>query len=154
MSYKKTFICSSEDDTRLLAQKFALLAQKGDIFALFGTLGVGKSTFSRYFIQTLTKALDIPSPTFTLVQTYEAENFEIYHFDMYRLKKPEDAYELDIEEAFYNSVSLIEWPEKITYLLPRDIFRIEIQTKGLERSFIVEATSVEKINRLTEVFGA
>lgn len=153
MEDKKTFVCSSENDTKLLAQQFALLAKKGDVFALFGTLGAGKSTFSRYFIQTLTKASDIPSPTFTLVQAYEAENFEIYHFDMYRLKRPEDAYELDIEDAFYNGVCLIEWPEKIGYLLPRDIWKINIETKGTERIFVVETTSVEKKNRLTEVFG-
>ena len=153
MEYKKIFKCSTENDTKLLAQKFALLAQKGDVFALFGTLGAGKSTFSRYFIQTLTDASDIPSPTFTLVQAYEAENFEIYHFDMYRLKRPEDAYELDIEDAFYNGVCLIEWPEKIGYLLPHNIWKINIETKGTERVFVVETVSMEKKNRLTEVFG-
>lgn len=153
MKYKKKFICSSEDDTKNLAQKFALLAQKGDIFALFGTLGAGKSTFSRYFIQKLTKVSDIPSPTFTLVQSYEAKDFEIYHFDMYRLKNPEEAYELDIEDAFYNGVCLIEWPEKIGYLLPHDIWKIGIQTNGAERIFIIETASVEKNSRLMEVFG-
>ena len=153
MEYKKTFICSSENDTKLLAQTFALLAKKGDVFALFGTLGAGKSTFSRYIIQTLTNATDIPSPTFTLVQSYDAKNFEIYHFDMYRLKKPEDAYELDIEEAFYEGVCLIEWPENIDYLLPRDAWKINIQTNGIERIFVVETTSFEKGIRLTEAFG-
>jgi tRNA threonylcarbamoyladenosine biosynthesis protein TsaE len=153
MKYEKKFICSIEDDTKLLAQKFALLAQKGDIFALFGTLGAGKSTFSRYFIETLTEVLDIPSPTFTLVQAYEAKNFEIYHFDMYRLKNPEEAYELDIEDAFYNGVCLIEWPEKIGYLLPHDIWKIDIQTKGMERIFVVETNSAEKSARLMEAFG-
>ena len=153
MGYQKSVICFSEDDTKALACAFARMAQRGDIFALFGTLGAGKSTFSRYFIRSLTSAIDIPSPTFTLVQTYEAEKFEIYHFDMYRLKKPEDAYELDIEEAFFSGVCLIEWPEKLGYLLPRKSWKISIQTNGSKRIFDIEANSLEDIKRLEEALN-
>lgn len=143
--------CKTENDTKLLAEKFAKIAKKGDVFALFGTLGAGKSVFSRYFIQKLTHATEVPSPTFTLLQTYEAPTFEIYHYDMYRLKSPDEAYELDIEEAFYGAVSLVEWPEKILPLLPKDIWNIDITVKEAERFFDIETTNIEKYNRLKEI---
>ena len=82
----KIFISKSEKDTKKLAETLAQKAKRGDVFALFGTLGMGKSVFARAFIQKLTDAKEVPSPTFTLVQQYEASDFEIYHFDLYRLK--------------------------------------------------------------------
>lgn len=150
MTYSKNFVCLTEENTKLLAEKIAKVVKKGDIFALYGTLGAGKSTFSRYFIRCLNGADEVPSPTFTLVQTYETSDFDIYHYDMYRLKSPEEAYELDIEEAFYNGVSLIEWPEKISYLLPRDVWSVAISTKDGARIFDITVTDKEKYQRLTE----
>lgn len=148
----KKIVCETEENTRFLAKMVAKAAKKRDVFALFGTLGAGKSTFSRYFIEHLSGATEIPSPTFTLVQTYDAPDFEIYHYDMYRLKSPEEAYELDIEEAFYNGVSLIEWPEKIGSLLPKDIWKITITTQGTQRVFDIETFGAEKSQRLEEIF--
>jgi len=153
MMYQKNITCLTEDDTRKLAEKIAKIAKKGDVFALFGTLGVGKSTFSRYFIQNLTGAKEIPSPTFTLLQTYDAPSFEIYHYDMYRLKNPEEAFELGIEESFYNGVNLIEWPEKIAPLLPKNIWKITITAKDNCRFFNIETTDENKIIRAKELFG-
>ena len=126
MVYKKVFKCNLEEDTRKLANEFAKISKKGDVFALYGTLGVGKSTFSRFFIQSLCGDIDVPSPTFTLVQMYDTNDFELYHYDMYRLKNQEDAYELGIEDAFYSGVNLIEWPEKIGSLLPKNAIKITI----------------------------
>ena len=151
MIYKIHILCKTEQDTQILAEKFAKIAKKGDIFALFGTLGVGKSVFSRYFIKKLTNANEVPSPTFTLVQTYGAPDFEIYHYDMYRLKTPEEAYELDIEEAFYNSVSLVEWPEKIGNLLPKNAWKITIMSQGNVRYFDIETQDLDKYKRLEEI---
>lgn len=148
----KKIVCKTEKDTCFLAKKVAKAAKRGDVFALFGTLGAGKSTFSRYFISYLSGAVEIPSPTFTLVQTYDGPGYEIYHYDMYRLKSPDEAFELDIEEAFYNGVSLIEWPEKIGSLLPKDCWKITITTNGAERIFDIEASSAEKAQRLEEIF--
>lgn len=153
ISYQKKITCSIEQDTKVLAEKISEIAQKGDVFALYGTLGAGKSTFARYFIQHLTSAQDIPSPTFTLVQTYETSSFDIYHYDMYRLKSPEEAYELDIEDAFYSAVSLVEWPEKISALLPRDLWKVSIETSGNKRIFSFETTSLEKKQRLERLFA-
>ena len=151
MSYTRIFECKSEDDTKNLAVRFADIAKKGDVFALYGTLGVGKSFFSRHFIQHLTDVLDVPSPTFTLVQCYEAVNFEIFHYDMYRLKSPDEAYELGIEESFFNGVNLVEWPEKIQSLLPKNIWKITIDIKDNIRIFNIEVSDNEKQARLESI---
>ena len=122
------FISKSEAETIEIATNFAQRVSPGTVVALYGTLGAGKSAFCRGFIQSLCKQVeDVPSPTFTLLQTYDAPNFEIYHFDMYRLKQPQEAYELGIEDAFLDGVSLIEWPEKIGYLLPKNAIHITIE---------------------------
>ena len=79
---QRIFISGSEEQTAEIAKKFAQKAKKGDIFALYGTLGMGKSVFARAFIQFLTNTEEVPSPTFTLVQSYDALAFEIFHFDL------------------------------------------------------------------------
>lgn len=145
----QTYLSSNEAETESLAKALALISQKGDTYALFGTLGSGKSVFARAFIKALTHATEIPSPTFTLVQTYEADDFEIYHFDLYRLKSPEEIWELNMEEALYGAVSLIEWPEKMGSYLPRNIFKITIlpQPNGT-RLFQIETEDEKKRQRL------
>ena len=100
------------------------LVRRGDVLALWGDLGAGKTTLARGFIGALVASEEaVPSPTFTLVQTYAAEiggePVEIWHFDLYRLKSAEEAYEVGIEEAFAAGISLIEWPERLGSLLPR-----------------------------------
>lgn len=148
MNYNE-YLLSTEQDTKNLAVKFAKIAKRGDVFALYGTLGMGKSVFSRAFIQELCKAEDVPSPTFTLLQTYEAPNFDIYHYDLYRLKHPDEVFELGIEDAFYNAVCLIEWPDKMGGYLPKDIFIIEILPFNNGRKIRVSASSAEKQTRLS-----
>ena len=132
------FHCNSEEKTSFLAQKVALLCEKGDVFALFGTLGMGKSVFARAFVQKLCGKTEVPSPTFTLVQMYDAPDFEIYHFDLYRLKNAEEIFELGIEEAMYEGVCLIEWPEKMGGYLPRKAIKINIAptSEGRKIEFI------------------
>ena len=85
MSESKTWFCRTEEDTAEIGRKLASIARRGDCFALYGTLGMGKSVLCRAFIRSLADAGEVPSPTFTLVQSYPAEEFEIYHFDLYRL---------------------------------------------------------------------
>ena len=147
---QKVFLSFSEEKTIEIAAKIAKRAKKGDVFALFGTLGVGKSVFARAFIKTLTAAREVPSPTFTLMQTYESSDFEIYHFDLYRLKSEDEVFELGFEEAVYEGVCLIEWPEKAGRWLPRDIFKITISAKDSIREICIEAFSTEKEKRLEE----
>ena len=84
----------TEADTQTIGKTLAKIAQTGDVFALYGTLGMGKSVFARAFVQELCGNQEVPSPTFTLLQTYEAPNFDIYHFDLYRLKSAEEIFEI------------------------------------------------------------
>lgn len=149
--FTKTFITNSEQETIKLAERFATLAENKDVFALYGTLGVGKSVFSRAFIQKLTQAEEVPSPTFTLVQSYSYGNTEIYHFDLYRLKSPEEVFELGFEEAIYGGISLIEWPEKAGYLLPKDVFKVNITAQNDQRIFEITVSSPDKAARLEKI---
>jgi tRNA threonylcarbamoyladenosine biosynthesis protein TsaE len=111
---------SDEAATRHLGERLAHLARPGDVIFLSGTLGTGKSTLARAFVRALTAPdEEVPSPTFTLVQTYDTEAGTIWHFDLYRLEKAEDAWELGIEEAFADGICLIEWPDRLGRLAPR-----------------------------------
>ena len=116
------WIVATETEMSSVAATIAPLLKTGDIIALEGTLGAGKTTFVRTLVRYLLKnpTVDVPSPTFTLLQTYDTPNLVLYHFDFYRLKKPEEAYEIGIEDAFDTGVSLIEWPQKIGTLLPKN----------------------------------
>jgi tRNA threonylcarbamoyladenosine biosynthesis protein TsaE len=110
----------SQAETESFAADCARGAQSGDIFALHGNLGAGKSVFARAFIRTLCGAdTDVPSPTFTLVQTYDGENGTLWHFDLYRLESAEEVYEIGWEEALSEGIVLVEWPERLGGLLPR-----------------------------------
>ncbi len=113
-----------ETATGMLAAAIAQLAKPGDVIALRGDLGAGKTSFARAFIHASGIAEEVPSPTFTLVQTYRAQVALIWHFDLYRLRSPEEAWELGIEDAFCDGISLIEWPDRIGLLLPER--RLEI----------------------------
>ena len=105
--------------TESFAQRIASILRAPDVIALGGELGAGKTTFSRALIRALDGSdIEVPSPTFTLVQIYELPTFELWHFDLYRLESPPDALELDIEDAFATSVSLVEWPERLGPYLP------------------------------------
>ena len=106
--------------TARLAAVLARVLRKGDVIALEGPLGAGKTAFVRALIAALGGEEEVPSPTFTLVQTYDLPPAPIWHFDLYRLAKPADAYELGVEEAFAEGISLIEWPEHLGALLPGD----------------------------------
>jgi tRNA threonylcarbamoyl adenosine modification protein YjeE len=146
-------ICPSETATSLLAQNLSQVTVAGDVWALFGTLGMGKSVFSRAFIQSLCGLEDVPSPTFTLVQTYETPAF-----DLYRLKSPEEIWELNIEEAVNFGVCLIEWPEKAGPYLPRRSFRLEIESEG-ENARKISLTVPDGIDparfdRIKDIFDA
>lgn len=147
----KVFLSNTEDDTAELARKIAALSKVGDVWALSGTLGAGKSVFARAFIQSLTDAKEVPSPTFTLVQMYRANAFDIFHYDLYRLENPAEIFELGVEEAFYSGVCLVEWPEKMGNFAPRDMWRVHIDVENNVRKITISAATEEKISRLQHV---
>lgn len=113
------------EETQLFAEKLAKAVEIGDIITFTGDLGVGKTSFIQFFIKRLaSNDVEVTSPTFNLVHTYTLDKFEIWHFDLYRLKDNREIYELGIEEAFIKGVSLIEWPGIIENILPKN--RLEI----------------------------
>jgi tRNA threonylcarbamoyladenosine biosynthesis protein TsaE len=130
---------ADEAATAALAASVAALARPGDVIALKGELGAGKTSFARAFIRARGGAEAVPSPTFTLVQLYEVGDTPIWHFDCYRLRDPEEAWELDIEDAFWDGISLIEWPERMAPLVPTRRLEITLSsgaTPGARRASI------------------
>jgi tRNA threonylcarbamoyladenosine biosynthesis protein TsaE len=111
-----------EAATAGLAARLAVRARRGDVIGLQGDLGSGKTTFARAFIRALGDGNEeVPSPTFTLVEVYAfAGKPPVWHFDLYRLSAPEESYELGIEDAMAEGISLIEWPERLGRLLPEE----------------------------------
>jgi tRNA threonylcarbamoyl adenosine modification protein YjeE len=107
-------VAGDEAVTRLVAECVAAVAIAGDLITLTGDLGAGKSTFARYFIRALLgdDEVEVPSPTFTLVQHYETPRFEVRHFDLYRLSRADELDELDFDDIDDALVRLVEWPER------------------------------------------
>lgn len=124
----------SEVETAVFAAGLASRLKPGDTILLHGTLGSGKTTFARALIRALTndENLDVPSPTFTLVQTYDTPPGTLWHFDLYRLQREDEIYELGWEEALSEGVLLVEWPERLGSLLPSsrlDIYFTPVKNK-------------------------
>jgi tRNA threonylcarbamoyladenosine biosynthesis protein TsaE len=124
----RRFALPQLQDTEALAGRLAALAIPRDVLTLSGPLGAGKTAFARGFIRSLGLAEDIPSPTFTLVQTYETpDGREIAHFDLYRLESPDDVWELGWDDALARAITLLEWPERLSgRLLPADRLDIAV----------------------------
>jgi tRNA threonylcarbamoyladenosine biosynthesis protein TsaE len=112
--------------TERLAGRLAERAEPGDVIGLKGALGAGKTTFARGFINAVFGPTEVPSPTFTLVQSYEGDQGAVWHLDLYRLTAPEEAEELGLDEARRTAVLLIEWPERLGRLMPPDWLEIEL----------------------------
>ncbi|MEL6567293.1 MAG: tRNA (adenosine(37)-N6)-threonylcarbamoyltransferase complex ATPase subunit type 1 TsaE [Pseudomonadota bacterium] len=124
--------------TQTLAERLAPHLKAGHVIALKGDLGAGKTTFSRALVSALLGApTEVPSPTFTLVQTYEGPNFPIYHFDLYRLEDPAELDELGWDDTL-DGLSLIEWPGKAGARLPVWRMTISIEIVGEGRRAVLE----------------
>lgn len=111
----KTIQSKSEQDTANAAIELAETIKEPKIILLNGNLGMGKTVFARAFIQTLCKTpeLEVLSPTFTLLQTYESNIAPIYHYDLYRIEDSEEILELGWEDTCYEGITIIEWPERL-----------------------------------------
>jgi tRNA threonylcarbamoyl adenosine modification protein YjeE len=114
------------NETQAFASMLARIAKTGDIITFSGDLGVGKTSFIQFFIKSLAgQEIEVTSPTFNLLHIYKFNIGEVWHFDLYRLRDKKEIYELGIEDAFSYAISLIEWPEIINDILPKD--RLEIK---------------------------
>jgi len=117
--------------TLALGRRLGARLSPGDVVCLSGGLGAGKTTLARGAIEAWTgRPEEAPSPTYTLVQTYEGERGLLWHVDLYRLKRPEEAWELGLEEAFFEAACLIEWPERLQGQLPSDRLDIALTESG------------------------
>ena len=118
------FYLKNTADTEWTAKCFAEVMTAGDTVLLQGPVGAGKTDFARRLIQTRQSKFgcveDVPSPTFTLVQTYPVGDIEIWHADLYRLTDVDELYELGLETAFETAICLVEWPERLGSLAPDD----------------------------------
>lgn len=143
----------NEAATRQLGEDLALSIRAGDCIALSGDLGAGKSTLARALIRAFADddVLEVPSPTFTLVQTYEAR-LPISHFDLYRLADPSELDELGLDEALENGIALIEWPERAGENLPANLIRIAFSHEASGRRVAISGPSTFT-NRLERVLS-
>lgn len=132
----QTLSLPREADTEALATRLARLLGPGDIVLLSGPIGAGKSSLARAIIRARlgNPAEEVPSPTFTLVQTYEHPQGDIWHCDLYRLGHPDEAAELGLDEAFATAICLIEWPDRLGSLQPVDALTINMAA-GLDGHF-------------------
>jgi len=121
---KHSFFLQDTTDTEWAAKCFAEVVTPGDSLLLQGPVGAGKTDFARRLIQTRMGEFglveDVPSPTFTLVQTYPVGEHEIWHADLYRLTDIDELYELGLEAAFDTEICLVEWPERLGDTAPKD----------------------------------
>jgi tRNA threonylcarbamoyladenosine biosynthesis protein TsaE len=121
--------------TARLGAAVARALRPGEAVCLYGPLGAGKSTLARGLVRALTRPdEDVPSPTFTLVQFYDGPDFSVAHFDLYRLARAEEAYEVGLDEALEDGAAVIEWPERLGGRLPGDRLDIEIAIQGDARA--------------------
>ncbi|MCR9268860.1 MAG: tRNA (adenosine(37)-N6)-threonylcarbamoyltransferase complex ATPase subunit type 1 TsaE [Hyphomonadaceae bacterium] len=136
--------------TESLAQRLAPLLKAGDVIALQGGLGAGKTTFSRALIAALLgQDTDVPSPTYTLVQTYDGPDFPIFHYDLYRIEDPEEVFELGWEET-QDGLALIEWPDRAGAHLPAWRLDLTIEIAGDIRIARLEPRGEDWQTRLHE----
>lgn len=121
-----------EAATQACARAFANLLRAGDVVALSGPLGAGKSVFARAVIRARCgdEGLEVPSPTFTLVQIYDQTDPPLWHFDFYRLEDPEEVPETGFEEALDGGISLIEWPSRMGPWLPATALSLTLEPTG------------------------
>lgn len=127
-------VLATEQDTQALASQVAPCLRAGDVLLLNGEIGTGKSSFCRALIKTLLGPdEDVPSPTFTLVQTYPFHLSEIWHADLYRLSDPFDIVELGLIDAFDTAICLVEWPDRLGEFQPLDALTVTLTVHGSGR---------------------
>mgnify|MGYP003578921559 CR=1 FL=1 len=122
-----------EAGLRAVGARLAALSRVGDAILLAGDLGAGKTTLARGFLEALGYKGEVPSPTFTIVQTYDPPELSlpVWHVDLYRLDDPEELFELGLDEARRDAVLLVEWPERMGALAWPDALGLSIEGSGI-----------------------
>ena len=134
-----TFALRDEAATTRLGSALADTLRQGDIIALEGALGMGKTALARGLVRRLCGCdTVVASPTFTLVQVYDTPDFPLWHCDLYRIESDEDAFEIGLGEAFTEAATLIEWPERLESLLPPHHLRLIFIREEADGSRIAE----------------
>ena len=135
-SVNRTYESNSPEETFRVGRMLAEDAQAGEVYALVGDLGVGKTVFTKGFAEGLDIDESVNSPTFTILQIYEEGRLPLYHFDVYRIEEPEEMEEVGFDEYIDgDGVCLIEWAGRIEELLPEDVILVHIEKdldKGLD----------------------
>lgn len=117
---------TSPDETARFAERLGKHLHPSDVLLLEGGIGAGKTHFARHMIWSLQEhPEDVPSPTFTLVQTYEIPSGELWHADLYRLSHPDEVIELGLFDAFETAICLVEWPDRLSDLAPKNALTIK-----------------------------
>ena len=136
------FISKSEDDTINFASDFANNLKTGDIIILSGELGSGKTKFTQGILRHFGLENEISSPTFTIVNEYNAKDVNIYHFDLYRLSDIDEFYAIGGEEYLSNGICIFEWGEMLEDVLKKDYTKITFKKSNSEDD--LREISVEK----------
>lgn len=147
-----SFPLPSDSATDSLGRALASHLTKGDAVLLSGPVGAGKSHLARAFIRArLGRQEEVPSPTFTLVQTYSHPDGDIWHADLYRLSHPDEVIELGLDEAFDTAICLVEWPDRLGTLAPPKAIRLTLSYDGdgrrAELSFARRPQLAESLSR-------
>jgi len=149
----RTLDLDSDTDTQALGARLAAELRAGDVVALHGDLGAGKTTLVRGLIRALLGAEEeVPSPTYTLVQMYEAPGLMVWHFDLYRLETPDDLMELGWDETS-GGAALVEWPERAGGHLPRTRLDVHLEFSGEGRRARLEPRGEGWQERLDELLA-
>ena len=139
---KKILLSNGPLETKTLATEIKEHLQNGDIILIKGEIGAGKSHFARSLIQaSMDKVEEVPSPTFTLVQTYDTKIGSIWHADLYRLNDQSEIFELGLIDAFGKEIVLVEWPDRLGHLEPQDALKIEIVILENDKREVIFSTS-------------
>ncbi|MEZ5753432.1 MAG: tRNA (adenosine(37)-N6)-threonylcarbamoyltransferase complex ATPase subunit type 1 TsaE [Paracoccaceae bacterium] len=148
------FHLKDEAATAALGAFLAPRLAAGDCLLLEGPIGAGKSHLARALIRKrLGRFEDIPSPTFTLVQTYDAGEVEIWHADLYRLSHPDEVLELGLEDAFSSAICLVEWPDRLGAHLPAGALHLKLSAEGDGRCVTITGGRAELRAALAEFGG-
>lgn len=142
-----TYISNSENDTMKLAHNLASKLNNGDIVVLSGDLGSGKTKFTEGFLSYFGLDDEISSPTFTIVNEYQKDTTNIYHFDVYRLSSSDEFYAIGGEQYFEDGICIIEWGEQIKDILPKEYLHITF-----ERDFENESKRILNIQAYGEKY--